>query len=508
MYRHGHGDCFLLATRKRDGTPFYMLIDCGLKRASEIKPGNTIDKVIKHIGEATGNHLDVVLITHEHEDHVNGFLAKSPRARTRRCWDAIAVDQLWLAWTEDGDDELANELRERFDDTLLGLIDAAGQFALTPGRADALGRIEELLAFETGAENPSAELKSAAEDLRAKDAGLSERDSLVLALAGRKNKEAMQYMRGKVGGPPVFLRPDQGPYALEGVDGIRIFALGPPRSEALLLSLDPRSHEEFKLGLSLDGASRSLFSAAQTNQRNSMGAPFRPRHGLRLEDPDQPSRIDENAEVRSFFAEHYGAPGAPDADEWRRIDGDWLMPGENLALRLNSEVNNTSLVIAIELAAAGKVLLFTGDAQRGSWISWRDLSWDTAPGETVTSRDLLARTVFYKVGHHGSHNATLKGTPGDNHPNLGWMAQGNYSGEFTAMIPSNEEWALARRPWPWRHPLKAIEKALLEKARGKVFQTNRDRVERPQDINAAEWQRFTQRIAETDLYFDCTVTNA
>jgi len=26
----------------------------------------------------------------------------------------------------------------------------------------------------------------------------------------------------------------------------------------------------------------------------------------------------------------------------------------------------------------------------------------------VTGPDLLKRTIFYKVGHHGSHNATLK----------------------------------------------------------------------------------------------------
>lgn len=29
-------------------------------------------------------------------------------------------------------------------------------------------------------------------------------------------------------------------------------------------------------------------------------------------------------------------------------------------------------------------------------------------GKSVTGPDLLARTVYYKVGHHGSHNATLK----------------------------------------------------------------------------------------------------
>ena len=30
MYRPGFGDCFLLAFRKRDGDPFYMMIDCGV----------------------------------------------------------------------------------------------------------------------------------------------------------------------------------------------------------------------------------------------------------------------------------------------------------------------------------------------------------------------------------------------------------------------------------------------------------------------------------------------
>ena len=52
----------------------------------------------------------------------------------------------------------------------------------------------------------------------------------------------------------------------------------------------------------------------------------------------------------------------------------------------------------------GKVLLFAADAQTGNWSSWADVKWDD-PG--VSTDDLLARTVFYKVGHHASHNATL-----------------------------------------------------------------------------------------------------
>jgi hypothetical protein len=42
-------------------------------------------------------------------------------------------------------------------------------------------------------------------------------------------------------------------------------------------------------------------------------------------------------------------------------------------------------------------LLFPGDAQWGTW---------SAALSDPDTRDLLSRTTFYKVGHHGSHNAT------------------------------------------------------------------------------------------------------
>ena len=63
-------------------------------------------------------------------------------------------------------------------------------------------------------------------------------------------------------------------------------------------------------------------------------------------------------------------------------------------------------MLAIELAAKD-VLLFAADAQVGNWLSWQDLKW-TVDGRAVSGPDLLARTIFYKVGHHGSHNATLR----------------------------------------------------------------------------------------------------
>src|SRR5207247_1037341 len=99
----------------------------------------------------------------------------------------------------------------------------------------------------------------------------------------------------------------------------------------------------------------------------------------------------------------------------------------------NDQTNNASLVLAFELGKGGKVLLFAADAQRGNWASWTKKSWRDGD-KTVQAKDLMSRTVLYKVGHHGSHNATLNGTANDIYANLSWMGAGEHAKEFTAMI--------------------------------------------------------------------------
>ena len=115
----------------------------------------------------------------------------------------------------------------------------------------------------------------------------------------------------------------------------------------------------------------------------------------------------ETAAGLNFFQRWYFGPGA-DAPAWRQIDTAWLDDASNFPAGAcaSSATTNAACVLAIELANKD-VLLFVADAQVGNWMSWQDLTW-TFDGRTVTGPDLLARTVFYKVGHHGSHNATLR----------------------------------------------------------------------------------------------------
>ena len=141
----------------------------------------------------------------------------------------------------------------------------------------------------------------------------------------------------------------------------------------------------------------------------------------------------QTAPELKFFREHYFQPEAAAPDNWRRIDGDWLAGASDMALQLDSLTNNTSLVIAIELEPGGDVLLFAADAQVGNWLSWQELSW-TVNGKPVNANDLLGRAIFYKVGHHGSHNATLK--------EKGLQLMKNLR---VAMIPVNHDMAVKKR---------------------------------------------------------------
>jgi hypothetical protein len=64
---------------------------------------------------------------------------------------------------------------------------------------------------------------------------------------------------------------------------------------------------------------------------------------------------------------------------------------------LDSFLNNTSLILLFEVN--GKKFLFPGDAQLENW------SWALSQKEI---KSLLKDVTLYKVGHHGSRNATPK----------------------------------------------------------------------------------------------------
>src|SRR4029079_16819249 len=67
------------------------------------------------------------------------------------------------------------------------------------------------------------------------------------------------------------------------------------------------------------------------------------------------------------------------------------------AQKLDDMINSTSLVLVMEIGSAR--LLLPGDAE---WGTWKRIHKDDDAKAWVKS------ATFFKVGHHGSHNATPK----------------------------------------------------------------------------------------------------
>jgi hypothetical protein len=485
MYRQGHGDCFLLAfPRQGGGDPYYVLIDCGYKPGSQafLDHGKSIGDVVEHLRSSCGGHLDLAILTHEHQDHLNGIWKP-----TKPYFAGFRIDEAWLAWTEDPEHDLANDLRKRHRDQLLGLLAARRELAAAGEADSSLARLDALLGLEVGGDTEELDL---GEMLAA--AQNPERSVNKQGLKLVKEKAAAR--RGSR-----FLTPGREPLPLRGSAGFRAFVLGPPEDGALIADEDPRDGEGFPQN------PRFSFAGAVREPPEKRASPFRRHFSVPLTD---------SFEGDSFFADSYGDGDAPDDDRnrievpsdapWRRIETEWLYSAEALALKLNTGINNTSLAIAFELPKTKKVLFFAADAQRGNWVSWKDVSFEDG-SRTVTAKDLLARAVLYKVGHHGSHNATLSGTADDDYPNLAWMGQGSAASEFTAMITAVTKWATTKNQPPWVHPLPSIRTALEAKARGRVFQTDENEPTKPDGVSRAEWKKFKDRSVFADLYFDWKV---
>ena len=482
MYRIGHGDCFLIAFAGTD-KPSYVLIDCGYKPGSQDKivPATDVKDIGADIIATTRGFVDLAIVTHEHQDHVNGFKPAN--------FPGLKVGKVWFAWTENPKDDVANELRKKFKDRLLGLIDAHASLAAA-GKGDAAVGVNWYLELELG--------EDASEFNGLQHAASGGRDP-----AKSVNKAAMKFLRDCAPGDPEYLYPHDKPRKVPGAEGARAFVLGPPRDMDKIDDLDPVGEESF--GDEDGGHGMGVGTAAAAV--GAPNSPFQRRHALPMDE------VFTHEDFGEFFCTYYGEANsivgeAADGEDvptnaaWRRMNADDAMDAGALALAMNNATNNTSLVLAFELSKGGKVLLFVGDAQAGNWRSWSEAAIDDG-GNKVTAKDLLARTVLYKVGHHCSHNATLKGKLDFDYANLAWMAQGGNAGEFVAMITSVEAWAHQKPKPDWNHPMPQIKKALVEKAGGRVLQT--DTSLNSLVPGAAGWQSFLDRVKETPLYFDVII---
>jgi beta-lactamase superfamily II metal-dependent hydrolase len=411
MYRQGLGDCFLVTLPTVGGKPFYLMIDCGVILGTSNAVA-MMSNVVQNIIDTTGGNIDLLIATHEHWDHLSGFV------QAKDLFSKLDVSEVWVAWTEDPNDELANSLRNEGQALRMALSQAAMRMQMSGG-ADGAAEVTGLLEFFGAAGSGTTG------------------DALKVVKSLPKQK------------PLRFCLPSDAPVDLPGA-GARLYILGPPHDLKQIKRFNPSKSAPETYGMAAFGAVASALMPRATE--DDLSAPF-----------DVSAQIPiEAAKQMPFFQAHYwgeDADGEEKDQSWRNIDASWLDSSTSLALQLDSATNNTSLVLAIELEN-GEVLLFAADAQVGNWLSWQDLKW-TVEGKDVTGPDLLSRAIFYKVGHHGSHNATLKEKGLEMMTNL-----------EIAMIPVNHEMALKKR---WGNmPLPDLLTRLNAKTGNRVLRIDAD----------------------------------
>jgi hypothetical protein len=355
MYNVGFGDCFLLEFAYRGAATRWMLIDCGTFRApGDARESDHLAEVAEDVARRCNSRLDVLVATHRHADHIGGF-----KGRSGEIFATLQPKRVLQPWTEEPCAPPAGmfEPGQEADSATARRGLAAGQMA-----------IEAMIERLTSQKAPSD--RHAIRPLSASHlADLAEIERI--ASLNISNKEAVETLaRLGLDGRARYMKAGDDPDLDDILPGVRVDVLGPPDLEQWPeIRKQVANHEEF---------------------------------WLRIADTLQAA--DAGLERRPIFDERY-------VDDGRRAWHGWIIDRMRdadmettmaLVTSLDKALNNTTLVLLVTIGK--KSFLFPGDAQIESWNFIRKHldSKRSRIGDAIRNCDV------YKVGHHGSRNATPK----------------------------------------------------------------------------------------------------
>jgi hypothetical protein len=353
-YQVGFGDCFLLTFRYPAAAETFddrhVLIDCGSTGMPK-KFGAGLPAVAKTIAQDCGNKLTAVIATHRHADHINGFATSAGGKGPGDVLRALKPDLVLQPWTEDP--KVAKDARSP------GLRAIGSSKAFGPAKFVAgLNGMHEFAALIL-------------QDVKRLGRALPARTAAQLNFLGQENLANLAAVKNlmTMGKKNEYLSYRNRTALAKLLPGVKIRVLGPPT---------PRQYPDIEKQRSKDNAEFWHIMGAAASHLTSPGgiAPFAARFAEK----------NRSAAVRWFI------PRITAAHAEQRLE---------LVRILDDAMNNTSLILLFQI---GKMkFLFPGDAQIENW----NYALEDAP-DAAANRARLAKTDFYKVGHHGSLNATPK----------------------------------------------------------------------------------------------------
>jgi len=343
-FQVGFGDCFLLSIHYAHEQR-HVLVDFGTTSMPR-SPKRSLYDIAKLIKEQCGGKLHAIVASHRHSDHIAGFAGRAGTIIT-----SLAPELVLQPWTEDPDAARnAREPTRVFSDRARGFV----------------GSLEDMQGV---AAHALTELERFTESQRF---GVSKtvRDQLgFLGETGIKNKKAINTLMD-LDCEHVYAHHGSNSGLEALLPGVKVHVLGPPTLEQSdEISEQRHEHPEEFWHLQLQTGKRTasqkaaLFPKAATVQRDDL--PY---------------------EIRWYLP------------RLEKIRGEQLL---QIVRALDEALNNTSLILLFEI---GKTkLLFPGDAQIESW---QYVFKRAKRSRRLTA--LLEDVHVYKVGHHGSLNATPK----------------------------------------------------------------------------------------------------
>lgn len=347
-YNVGFGDCLLLTVHYTDRSQRSILIDFGSTGLPASAPPTRMADIAGDIARETGGHLDVVVATHRHADHISGFGS----GKSGDLIESLDPKMIIQPWTEAPD--LATN--------------ATAPTGAVSGSTALVNTMNDMHAFAAGAHFEGLRLKQ-----DNTFPGLVADKLAFLGETNLKNAEAVaRLMRMGSKGKAIYTKFGDKISDDSLLPGITINVLGPPtlkQAPGIARQASTDADEFWHLA-----GSWGLAAASGDADHRDLKPLF------------------PNAVV-----------DLPKEAEWLvpRINRGYADSMMSLLRVMDGVLNNTSVILLMQIGQTR--LLFPGDAQIENW----SYALFDAP-DSAAIRTELAATNLYKVGHHGSLNATPK----------------------------------------------------------------------------------------------------